>query len=74
MTAILASRSTIKYKLGKGCWFSVLEKRYYFGRYLREERVCIYTYIHLHSKFVVKTPGNHLSKGNDIEKHVEFMW
>jgi len=49
MTAILASRSTIEYKLGKGWWISVLEKKYYFCSYLREERV----YIHIHSKSVV---------------------
>jgi len=62
MTAILASRSTIEYRLGIGGGFQSLKKRYYFGSYLKEEREYIHSHIHIHSKFVVKTPGNHLNR------------
>jgi hypothetical protein len=56
MTAILASWSTIEYKLGKGWWISFLEKKVLFWQ-LSELREDIYTYIHIHSKFGVNLFG-----------------
>jgi hypothetical protein len=56
MTAILASRSTIEYKLGIGGGFQSLKKVLFWQ--LSEGREGIHT----HSKFVVKTPGNRLNR------------